>query len=434
MSIKQKTYSNVELRSEEVQEIMGNIPSWIVRWGLTVLLLLILLLLAGSYFFKYPDTITAEMTLTSRQPVTQIVARSSGKINTLLVSEGDMVEEGTLLAILDNPASTEDILELKKELNRSFYDPSIISVSPIIQKELTLGDVHTYYSSLLNNVHEYINYQTLSYYPQKIEQIQKQIQLYNNYYHRQQQQVNAIKLQHQIAKQQYARDSLLFVRGLISASEHDEAQVTLMKSLSSLEGLLSSLENVKIQIAAQQSTLLDPQLQKAEKESILLQTYHRAAEQVLSAIHIWELNYCLISPIKGKATFNTFWSINQYVPSGEKVFAIVPEESEELIGRAYLPIGRSGKVQKGQRVIIRFNNYPSQEFGIVEGTVSAISLIPSNNNYTIEIILPYGLTTNYQKTLPMAQEMTATTEIVTEELRLIERLIMPIKSIIKVGF
>jgi len=50
---------DIELRSEEVQEVMGQIPAWIVRWGITLLFLVVVALLVGSCFFKYPDVITA---------------------------------------------------------------------------------------------------------------------------------------------------------------------------------------------------------------------------------------------------------------------------------------------------------------------------------------------------------------------------------------
>jgi HlyD family secretion protein len=55
-----------ELRSEEVQEVMGAIPVWILRWGITILFLVVLVLVIGSCFFKYPDVIVSEMTLTGR--------------------------------------------------------------------------------------------------------------------------------------------------------------------------------------------------------------------------------------------------------------------------------------------------------------------------------------------------------------------------------
>ena len=62
----EETNDNIELRSEEVQEVMGMIPSWIVRWGITLLFGVIVLLLIGSCFFRYPDVLTTEMTLSSR--------------------------------------------------------------------------------------------------------------------------------------------------------------------------------------------------------------------------------------------------------------------------------------------------------------------------------------------------------------------------------
>ena len=60
----EKRNKDIELRSEEVQEVMGQVPAWIVRWGITLLFLVVVALLVGSCFFKYPDVITADMTLT----------------------------------------------------------------------------------------------------------------------------------------------------------------------------------------------------------------------------------------------------------------------------------------------------------------------------------------------------------------------------------
>ena len=92
----------------------------------------------------------------------------------------------------------------------------------------------------------------------------------------------------------------------------------------------------------------------------------------------------------------------------------------------------SGKVE--QRVIVRFANYPDQEFGVVNGRLSTVSLVPSENNYMVEIAFPNGLTTNYGKCLPVSHEMKATAEIVTDDLRLIERFFQPLKKILKEGF
>jgi HlyD family secretion protein len=190
---------------------------------------------------------------------------------------------------------------------------------------------------------------------------------------------------------------------------------------------------MQIQIGDLETTLLDLELQQTERESVLQQNYRTGAEQLMNAIHGWELNYCLTAPIDGKVTFTKYWSENQYVQAGETVCTVVPSEKESLIGKALLPIQRSGKVQEGQRVIIRFANFPDQEFGVVNGTVKSISLVPTENNYQVEIALPEGLMTNYRKTLPVSYEMKASADIVTEDLRLIERFFMPLKRVIKEG-
>ena len=54
--------------------------------------------------------------------------------------------------------------------------------------------------------------------------------------------------------------------------------------------------------------------------------------------------------------------------------------------------------------------------------------------YTADIDFPEGLRTNYGIDLPVSPETQASAEIVTEELRLIERFFLPIKRIVKEGF
>lgn len=426
-----KIWKDVELRSEEVQEVMGQMPPWILRWGITLLFIVVLALLIVSIFFKYPDVITSEMTLTGRYPATGIIARSSGKISQLYVAEGTNVERGALLAVLENVAQTDDVFRFKEMLAAYLNKPDSMAIILSDKGDLSLGEIQTSYSNFLSQLHEYVNYRALDYYPKKIDQTKKQIGHYKDYALKIEQQLRVMESQYEIACRQYDRDSLLFSRQVLSDSEYETAKATLLQSQHSLEGSRASLDNLKIQINTQETALLDLELQQAEKESTLMQSYHRTAEALQNSINGWELNYCLISPIRGKVTFTTYRTENLYVAQGDNLFTVVPEESDELLGKAYLPVFRSGKVQSGQRVIIRFNNYPDQEFGFVEGKISSVSLVPADENYLVEISLANGLVTNYGNELPASQEMKATADIVTADLRLIERFFMPLKKILK---
>ena len=108
-----------ETRSEEVQEIMGRMPSWIIRWGIMVVGIIVIGLFIGSNFIKYPDRVNANISITSDNPPVKIVAPNSGRIQRLLVKQNDTISQNDILLILDNQAIYEDVVMLKKELQQA---------------------------------------------------------------------------------------------------------------------------------------------------------------------------------------------------------------------------------------------------------------------------------------------------------------------------
>ncbi|MBR4922627.1 MAG: HlyD family secretion protein, partial [Bacteroidaceae bacterium] len=59
----EKSYKDIELRSEEVQEVMNKVPPAILRYGIGILATIVGILLAGSALFSYPETVQVEVTL-----------------------------------------------------------------------------------------------------------------------------------------------------------------------------------------------------------------------------------------------------------------------------------------------------------------------------------------------------------------------------------
>jgi len=98
-----KGSENIELRSEEFQEVLGSVPSWILRWGITILAFALVVLLIGSAVIKYPDVIPSQIVLTGSTPPAAIVAHASGKIKELYVIDNQEVKNGDYLAVIDKP-------------------------------------------------------------------------------------------------------------------------------------------------------------------------------------------------------------------------------------------------------------------------------------------------------------------------------------------
>ena len=79
---------------------------------------------------------------------------------------------------------------------------------------------------------------------------------------------------------------------------------------------------------------------------------------------------------------------------------------------------------------IKLENYSETEFGMLKGKVSHISLTPDiEGSYYIDVSLPQRLITSYKKEIVFKQEMSGTAEIITEDLRLIERFFYQFKSL-----
>jgi HlyD family secretion protein len=109
---------------------------------------------------------------------------------------------------------------------------------------------------------------------------------------------------------------------------------------------------------------------------------------------------------------------------------VVPVNQGEYVGRINLRMQRSGKVKEGQQVNIKLSSYPYLEYGMVKGVVKSKSLVPSGDAYIIEIALPHGLTTIYDKKLEFTQNMQGIAEIITEDQRLLQKIINPFRHMI----
>ncbi len=135
----------------------------------------------------------------------------------------------------------------------------------------------------------------------------------------------------------------------------------------------------------------------------------------------WQQNYIFSAPQNGQLTYLSNLTVNDYVTVNQELFAVIPK-NEEIIGIIKIENQALGKVEKGQKVRMSFANYPSQEFGQLMGQVIEISNIPSQEGYFLKVKLTNGLTSTYQKTIAYQPEMIGTAEIVTKDLRLIERI------------
>lgn len=423
---------DIQLRSEEVQEILTYVPVWMIRWGMTLVFLLIIMLLGMSWFIKYPDIVLSEAIVTTKIPPQKEYAKITGKIDTLFIKDNQNVVENQSLAIIENTANYTDVFFLKfiidtiKLQKQSFTFP--IDKMPI----LFLGDIETSFALFENNYIKYILNKELD--PFSNEVIANKIT--NSELNRRlsnlqsQKSLNNIELE--FKQKDLERSKSLFEKGVISEKEYETKQLEYLQAERNYKNMTSSISQLREAISNNRKTSKGTEISHIREEMTLLKNVIQSFNQLKKSIKDWEMRYLLSSKMNGKVSFLNYWSENQTVNQGDLVFTIIPSKNSSFIAKLKTPAQNLGKVKIGQTVNIKLQNYPDYEFGVLKGKVSNISEISNERGfYTIDVSLPDKLITSYNKEIKFKQEMRGTAEIITEDLRLIQRFFYQMRALLK---
>lgn len=422
---------NVEIRSQEVQEILGQMPSWIIRRGIALIFVVIALVVVGSYFFKYPDIITSRLVMTTKNPPAELMAKVDGKIEYLRVKENQRVEKGSVLAILENPARIEDVDSLATKLRsiQLFFTDFKLPTHAVFSKNYRLGEIQSSYATFLKHYSDYSNFLEQDYYGQKIALKNDQVKKYNMYYERLYRQRNILEKKLDISRHQFCRDSILYKKGVFALADYQKAQKSLLEQSYMFHGARTNLANTKISISVLTQEIMDLQMKRENELQTMQNRLIEDHDNLMAQIDIWEQNYVLRTPISGSVTFNKYWSSNQNVKRGDRVLTVIPRDSTCIVARLEVGISGAGKVKVGQRVNIKLDNYPYMEYGMLQGYIKSISLIPQEQKYSCDVALSNDLTTNYGQVLDFSQRMEGNAEIITEDIGLLQRVFYPIRAL-----
>jgi HlyD family secretion protein len=416
------------LYSEPVREIMGNPPSGILRWGNLILFVVFLVFLFFSWILKYPDMVPAPVEITTINPPATLVTKITGRIKYLLVKDNEKVTEGQVLAVMETTASIDEIRILVKTLD-SINDPKevIYSQFPMLAQ---LGEIQNVYAIFVKNLSNMNSYLKNDYYGNKIISLKEEIAATEEYIERLKVKEKLFAENRILESKKYRRDSLLFAGKVIPESEIEKSHQALIRINIELQQVRLDYSEKSIELAEKKQLIQDYKIRQVDEEDKLISLLNESYLNLRAQIIIWENNYLLKSPFDGIVTFTQFWTVNQIVTKDEAVLNVVPLITGSYVGRVKLKMLRSGKVKSGQKVNIKLSSFPYLEFGMVKGIVRTKSLVPSIDEYIIEIDLPDGLTTLYGKKLEFTQNMSGTAEILTEDSRIIQKLVNPLRYLI----
>lgn len=428
MSKKNQHSEEINIRSEEVQEVLSHVPTWMIRWGITLIFVLILMLVVLAWFVKYPEVISGNINITTETPPIKLTAQINGRIQKVYVKNGDTVSEGTPIAVLENPLNENAIVHLEHLIDTfqlHFNNDSLGAFNFSIPLP-NFGDLQETVNRFRSVGQDYFSRKYNSYDSDRIHNLEQQIVQYTRLKHIQSTELTRSKKETKNGNEKFNADQKLYDKGVISKMEYFEEQSKFSQKQEALGQLKTGMIQNNITITNLKKEMIELTFEHEEGIRKLKVELSTLIDQLENQITGWQQSYVLKSPYDGFVNFLGNISENQSVTSGTPLFAVIPQDTR-VIGYVQIPPQGIGRVREGQPVNIQLANYPKQEFGQLKGEVVSISGIPTMNPetnqgyYFAKVILPEGLKTTYNKELEHTAEMIGTASIITKDLSVFER-------------
>lgn len=428
---KKNKIDSLNLRSEEVQEIMNRMPHWTIRYGNSLMLSLVLIILFLSWLIKYPEIINAQAIVTTLPPPQKLIAKSNGKIEHLLIENGDTVLPGKAIAIMENTADYSDIFFLESIIDTLKINYSDFSFPMDKLPALNLGDLEDDFALFQNNYYQYwINKQLNPFSKTKVTNQKTQNEIISR--------LQVLEYQKEINEKELhfknielLRYKTLFQKGVVSAQEYESKQIEQLQAERNLKNINVSISQMKENLVAASQTISETVFNQTSEEIRLLNVVLQSFSQLVKSINDWKIQNAFVTDIRGNVSYINAWTNGQNIQAGELLFTVIPVGKITFIAKLKTPSQNFGKIKIGQKVNVNLHNFPSEEYGIIEGKVSQIASLPDKDGfYAVDVRLTDSLVTTFNKPLSFSYEMLANAEIVTEDLRLIERFFNQLRKVL----
>ncbi len=409
----------------EIDEIISRKVPFIVRWGTVLFLLLFMLLALICWFIQYPDIISASAKLNSANAPRQVIARADGKLVRIIVKENEKVDAGQVLGYMESIANPQSVMEIKKRLatinsliSQNRTDEIIYLFPDHTNHQFlnNLGELQTPYQTFTQSFTMFRDVLSNGFFLQKKKMLVTDIQNIQKMH-------DILTYQKDLLQQDFSLSSQTFESNESLAKDKVISQLDYRNEKSRLIDKQLSLPQIDASIVSNDIQLNEKRKEIAELENQIIvhkNTFIQALRTMKSQVQSWEYEFLLKAPVSGTVVFIGFLQENQEMKSGQPLFYVQPDNASYFV-ELLIPQYNFGKVKPGQQVILKFQAYPYQQYGSVLGQIDYIKSTPTDSGYLAKVILPDGFITNHKKPLRFQHGLLAQADIITEDMRLLER-------------
>ncbi|WP_140937586.1 HlyD family secretion protein [Sphingobacterium lumbrici] len=372
-----KTLVDEDIHSEDLQDIISKPPSWLLKRGISFVLLTVMLIIGLSVFVKYPEVVHGTLKINTTNAPKVIVNKVNGNLIRLLVPDGEWVKPEQGIAYIESTADHGHVLTLlnkvKEIRNADGKNYDLENIIP--PNTLNLGELQGSYQSFYS---AYLNYKAIhteGIYQKRKNLLNDEVSNVNAQNERIMQSYELQKKELELAEAELEKYRLLAEKKVISPLELQQKEALLLSKLQIIPQTENNLISNRGNLLSKNRELSELQNQIWEQERMFVQ----ALNSFISDAENWKKQYILTAPQEGKLIYGNFLQENQYVTAGQELFYINPGK-EDYYGEMYIPQSTSSKVKLKQEVLIKVRSYPYQEYGYLRGKIDYISDIPMKDS------------------------------------------------------
>ena len=420
----------LELRSEEVHEILSKRPAVIIRYGLTILGLVMILVVFASWYIKYPEIVKSSVMITTEIPPLKVIPRASGRLQKLLAKPNQVVKQGDFLAEIENTTRLENlpVLQTLSQQLKNYLESSSSKVR-FPSNTLVFGDLQAEYNSLSKNYEESERLLGDAIYAQRKKILEQQIADYRKLVIINERQVEINAEEFKNVEIKYGVNKKLYQDKVYGKMEFLDFENTFLQKKKDNENYGKVFIENSLTLSERQKQLVELDFEFLQKTRTFRDNIRQSVQNIDNLLANWQQNYVITSPSDGTLSFLKNLTENQPVRMGDTLFVVMPK-NQPIVALATVSAQNFGKVKVGQKVIIKLVNYPFEEYGSLSGSIQEIEPTSSGGQYRVKMTLTNGLKTNYDKTLPFKNEMQGSLEIITEDMRLLERIFYGLRKML----
>ena len=403
--------------------------------GRAVLWTIVLMLVAGLVWVfvgQVDEVAVANGKVIPVGNVKIVQSQNKGAIKELYVKEGDYVEEGQPLLVLDTTKTQADVDQLKKQAayyaltvmrlqaemtNQPFTPPA---ADDTLAKEDIAAQVALYTSRRAKlAADQQKNAAAVTQASAAVEGSEAQLAKYRSLT--------------EVAQEKEARLEQLMQEDAISYFQLLEARSTRVEYQRSAEATEKSIQEQQGKLAEARDNLATTDSayrQDTMSQLVEAKRQYNAVEEELKKANETNQQSVITAPISGRVNQLAVHTVGGVVSEGQAIMMVVPDDAVLEI-EAYADNKDIGFIQEGQSAEVKVETFNFQKYGMVEATVDEISPDAGSNPQDKETYQKYRLTLGLENDtsgIELTPGMNVSAEIKIKKKRIIDFFLDPFRQ------